>query len=241
MFSVDLLEHSTYHLRAFGVPPGSPMTGSLLESTCSTSELQPVCFDDVANEKCFSPDTNLIDLLANSTCGSTNYWSDSKCHSSLQYVFAYKGEGDQVGQGLKAENNTLGGVNWVKNSQTQGSTGKAVFALCAYIVPPTTTTTTTTTTTVITTTTRTTTTTTTTPSSISHDEMEEFLSPTFDCPLEQSEENGETGATTATKTLPAIDLLLNPKRKTELDQLQRWVEENAENVTLTEVLFFTHI
>ena len=233
MFSVDLLEQSTYHLRAFGLPPGSPMTGSLLESTCSTSELQPVCFDDVANEKCFSPDKNLIDLLANSNCGSTNYWSDSKCHS-LQYVFAYKGEGDQVGQGLKAENNTLGGVNWVKNSQIQGNTGKAVFALCAFIVPPTTTTTTTTTTTVITTTT---TTTTTTPSSISYDEMEEFLAPTFDCPLEQSEENDKTGATTTTNTLPAIDLLLNPERKTELDQLQRWVDENAENVTLTEVLF----
>ena len=237
MFSVDLLEQSTYHLRAFGVPPGSPMTGSLLESTCSTSELQPVCFDNVANEKCFSPDKNLIDLLAKSNCGLTNYWSDSKCHP-LQYVFAYKGEGDQVGQGLKAENNTLGGVNWVKNSQIQGNTGKAVFALCAYIVPPTTTTTTTTTTTVITTTT---TTTTTTPSSISYDEMEEFLAPTFDCPLEQSEENDETGATTTANTLPAIDLLLNPKRKTELDQLQRWVEENAENVTLTEVLFFSEL
>ena len=68
------------------------------------------------------------------------------------------------------------------------------------------------------------------------EEMIDFLSPTMECPLVQSEEHIGTGETTSKTNLPAIDLLLNPARATELSQMQRWVEERAENITLTEVV-----
>ena len=57
----------------------------------------------------------------------------------------------------------------------------------------------------------------------------------------QSEEHEETGETTSKTKLPAIDLLLNPSRATELSQMQRWVEERAENITLTEVVLILRV
>ena len=62
----------------------------------------------------------------------------------------------------------------------------------------------------------------------------------MECPLE-SEEHEQTGDTTSTTNLPAIDLLLNPGRATELSQVQRWVEERAENITLTEVVLILRV
>ena len=79
------------------------------------------------------------------------------------------------------------------------------------------------------------TTTTTTPSSISMEEMVDFLSPEVECPLGEKEEHEQTGENIAKNNLPAIDLLLNPARARELDQMQQWVEERAESNTLTEV------
>ena len=57
----------------------------------------------------------------------------------------------------------------------------------------------------------------------------------IECPLGQSEEHEQTGETIAKNNLPAIDLLLNPARAGELEQIQSWVEERAESITLTEV------
>ena len=237
-------------MKAVGVPVGSQMTGNLLQSTCGTSELLPVCFDDVVNPNCFSPDEKLIDLMSSSNCGSTSYWSNPQC-SHLHHVFAYKGDGDEVGQGLKVENVTDESVSWVESPETRRDPGDpAFFTLCAYILPTTTTTTTTTsatvttrtlttttltTTTMTTTTTTTTTTATTTPSSISMEEMVDFLSPRVECPLGQSEEHDQIGEKKAETNLPAIDLLLNPARARELEQIQSWVEERAVSITLTEV------
>ena len=241
VFSVFLLEGSSYHLKALGVPVGSRMTGSFLQSTCSTSDLVPLCFDDVDNANCFSPGEKLNDLLTSSNCGSTSYWSNPEMCSHLHIVFAYKGDQGELGQGLKIKNETDDRVSWVEYPHHMRDPGDpAFFALCAYILPTTTTTTTTTsttvtTTTVTTTTTTTITTTTTTPSSISMVEMVDFLSPSVECPLGQSEEHKETGETTSKTNLPAIDLLLNPARAIELSQIQRWVEERAENISLTEV------
>ena len=137
---------------------------------------------------------------------------------------------------MKVENKTDDRVSWVEVPDKVRNPGDpAHFALCAYILPTTTTTTTTTSTTSTTTTTTTTTITTTTPSSISMGEMVDFLSPRVECPLVEKEEQEQTGETLAKNNMPAIDLLLNPARAGELDQMQKWVEERAENITLTEV------
>ena len=69
------------------------------------------------------------------------------------------------------------------------------------------------------------------------EEMVDFLSPVAECLLDPSEEHEQTGVSTTRNNLPAIDLLLNPGRATELDQMHKWVEERAENITLTEVIF----
>ena len=230
-------------MKALGVPVGSQMAGNLLQSICGTSEHIPVCSDDVDRPNCFSPEENLVDLMSSSYCGSTSYWSNPQC-SHLHHVFAYKSWGKW--QGLKVENETDYGVSWVESRHSRRDPGDpAFFALCAYIVPTTTTTTTTTSTTVTTTTmttttvtttiTTTTTTETTTPTSISEEEMVDFLSPRVECPLGQSEEHEETGEKKSETNLPAIDLFLNPVRARELTQIQSWVEEMAESNTLTEV------
>ena len=230
-------------MKALGVPVGSEMTGNLLQSICGTSELRPVCSDDVDRPNCFSPEENLVDLMSSSYCGSTSYWSKPDC-SDLHHVFAYKSWSKW--QGLKVENQTDYGVSWVESRHSRMDPGDpAFFALCAYIVPTITTTTTTTSTTVTTTTmtsitvttttTTTTTTATTTPSSISMEEMVDFLSPRVECPLGQSEEHDRIGEKKAETNLPAIDLLLNPARAGELEQIQSWVEERAVSITLTEV------
>ena len=66
----------------------------------------------------------------------------------------------------------------------------------------------------------------------------DFLSPRVECPLGHAEEHEETGMKKAETNLPAIDLLLNPARAAELDQIQSWVEERAETITLTKVAPF---
>ena len=119
------------------------MNGNLLQSVCSSSQLLPVCFDNVDNANCFSPDEQLIDLMAASNCGSNNYWSNSKC-SLLQHVFSYKGDGEYAGQGLKVRNETDKIVSWEQSSEIPRGPNQAFYALCAYILPTTTTTTTTT-------------------------------------------------------------------------------------------------
>ena len=67
-------------------------------------------------------------------------------------------------------------------------------------------------------------------------DFEQYLSKT-NCPpnyVQQSKEE-EEGSKPEKQDLPVIDLLLNPGREDELEQLQQWVEENEANATYTEV------
>ena len=197
------------------------MTNDTVLSTCNEAGMIPLCAQNIhiSRKECFKiPGVSLIALMEASYCGPTNFWKNADCFF-LNYVIAY-----QKDKLLKAENSTdkTDEISWQirnENVRLSGQDGKNFYALCQYVIPTTTTTTTTTE----------------APTTLSREEIEEYLTKT-ECPLTEKNIGHTTDLSSETKLgLPQIDLFLNPERKEELEELKLWVEKNEENLTYTEV------
>ena len=183
----------------------------------------PLCAQDSAGEECFSAGESTQAIMQASKCGSNSFWANEDCFF-LNYVFAYRKDKDSEVEVLKVENSTdePSGISWentAENVGPSGQKGKNFYALCQHVLPTTTTTTTTTTE---------------APTTLSREEMEQYLTKT-ECPLTQNAGHATDLGSETNSGLPQIDVFLNPKRKGELDELMLWVEKNEENLTYTQV------
>ena len=218
---VLLSDETSYHVKALGVKAGLDMTSSTVLSTCNEAGMIPLCAQDAPGEECFLPEIPLKAVMQASNCGPTNFWANADCFF-MNYVFAYRK--DKKAKVLKAENSTdkPDRISWQIPTESvglSGQEGKNFYALCQYVIPTTTTTTTTTTE---------------APTTLSREEMEQYLTKT-ECPLTQNTRHPTDSSLDTENGLPQIDIFLNPERKKELDELKLWVEKNEENLTYTEV------
>ena len=181
----------------------------------------PVCALDSPSEDCFEPPNGIRPFMEDSECGSTKFWATPACFF-LDYVFAYRK--DRVPKIVKADNSTDNPdhILWQNVGGSvglSGQKGKNFYALCQYVLPTTTTTTTTTTE---------------APTTLSSQEMEQYLT-NSECPLAETAGSQTDSKTETKKGLPQIDLYLNPDRQEELDDLKAWIERNEANLTYSEV------
>ena len=186
----------------------------------------PLCAQDAPGEECFLQDLPVKAVMQASACGPAKFWANEDC-LFMNYVFAYRK--DKKAKVLKAENSTdtqdeISWQNVVEDVGLSGQDGKNFYALCQHVLPTTTTTTTTTTE---------------APTTLSREEMEQYLTKT-ECPLTQNAGHTTDLGSETNSGLPQIDVFLNPKRKGELDELMLWVEKNEENLTYTQVRHSRH-
>ena len=215
------MDGTSYQVKALGVLPGLEMTSATLLSTCTDGGMIPVCALDSPSEDCFEPPNGIRPFMEDSECGSKKFWATPAC-LFLDYVFAYRKDG--VPKIVRPDNSTdnpdhILWQNVGRSVGLSGQKGKNFYALCQYVLPTTTTTTTTTTE---------------APTTLSSQEMEQFLT-NSECPLTQTAGSQTDSSNEPKLGLPHIDLYLNPGRKGELEELKAWIERNEANLTYSEV------